>query len=425
MIGRLKPKSEFSRNVLTLMTGTALAQALPIAIAPILTRIYTPEDFGLLALFLAVFAVLSAVVTGRYEMAVMVQENEFQAENMVFLSILVALTMLVLTGLPVLFFSREIAVLLGDERIEFWLYFLPILIFASGVYQSIDYWLNRQKKYRNMAGNKLLQAGGVSLVQLLVSYVNSAGLIIGSVVGHLLSTLFVVKRSKLNFNVFNWKEIKRLGVRHRDYPLFQAPFSMLNSLSTQAPIFFITKFFEASIVGFFSMVIKILSAPAALIAKSIGQVFFQRISEHARQSPELLMGDILHVALKLLVIALLVFSPVLFLGPEIFSVVFGEEWVLAGEFAQVLVFAVVVKFVVSPLSIVFLAIDKIRVGSLWQFIYFITTSVMLFIIYEKEYEYEMFLWIYVIHEVILYSLYFVFIICSVRSFNVINKKGIK
>ncbi|HIF59725.1 MAG: lipopolysaccharide biosynthesis protein [Gammaproteobacteria bacterium] len=422
MIKRLKPKSEFSRNVLTLMTGTALAQALPIAVAPILTRIYTPEDFGLLALFLAVFAVLSAVVTGRYEMAVMAQENEFQAENMVFLSILVALTMLVLTGLPVLFFSREIAVLLGDERIEFWLYFLPILLFASGVYQSIDYWLNRQKKYRNMAGNKLLKAGGISLVQLLVGYVNSAGLIIGSLVGWSLATLFVVKRSKLNFNVFNWKEIKRLGVRHRDYPLFQAPFSVLNSLSTQAPIFFIMKFFEASMVGFFSMVNKILSAPAALIAKSIGQVFFQRISEHARQSPELLMGDILHVALKLLVIALLVFSPVLFLGPEIFSVVFGEEWGVAGEFAQVLVFAVVVKFVVSPLSIVFLAIDKIRVGSLWQFIYFISTSVMLFIVYEYEYEYEMFLWIYVIHEVILYSLYFVFIIYSVRSFNAINKK---
>jgi len=50
MINKLKLKSEFAKNVLTLMTGTTIAQAIPIAISPILTRIYTPEDFGVFAL---------------------------------------------------------------------------------------------------------------------------------------------------------------------------------------------------------------------------------------------------------------------------------------------------------------------------------------------------------------------------------------
>lgn len=414
MITRFIPKSEFSRSVLTLMTGTALAQALPIAIAPILTRMYSPEDFGLLALFLAMFAILSTIATGRYEMAVMAPVHESEAQSMVFLSVLVAFGVFVLTGVPVLLFSKEIAIFLGNESIEIWLYFLPIIVFASGVYQSIDYWLNRQKKYRRMAENKLLQAGGVSLFQVILGLVSSAGLIIGSVIGWSLSSLFIVKKSNLNFSQYDFNEIKRLAVRYKDYPLFQAPFSTLNSMSSQAPIFFITKYFDTSIVGLFSMVIKILGAPTALIAKSIGQVFFQRVSEHAKSSPELLLEDIYRVALKLLMIAVLIFSPILFYGREIFAIVFGNDWAQAGEYAQVLVFSVVIKFIVSPLSTVFLAIDKIRVGSFWQLLYFLTTIVMLFI--ALMYEFQVFLWIYIVHEIILYAIYFSLMIYSVRAY---------
>lgn len=414
MIKQLKQKSEFSRSVLTLITGTALAQALPIAIAPILTRLYTPEDFGLLALFLAIFSVLNTMATGRYEMAIMAPLYDSEAKSLVLLSIFFAFGICVLTGLPIFLFSKEIANFLGNEAIEMWLYFLPITVFFSGVYQSIDYWLNRQKKYRRMAKNKLLQAGGVSLAQMIVGLVSGAGLIIGNVIGRSLSSLLIIKKSKLSISHCSFYEIKRLAFRYRDYPLFQAPFSVLNSLSSQAPIFFVAKFFDASIVGLFSMVIKILSAPAALIAKSIGQVYFQRVSEHAKSSPELLLNDISRLALKLLMIAVLVFSPVLFYGREIFAFIFGNDWAQAGGYAQVLVFAVAIKFVVSPLSVVFLAIDKIRVGSFWQLVYFFTTIVMLYI--ALTFEFEVFLWIYVVHEFILYAIYFSLMIYSVRSY---------
>ena len=90
MINKLKPKSEFSRNVLTLMTGTTIAQAIPIAISPILTRIYTPEDFGMFALYMSVASILSVVATGRYELAIMLPKKDEDAVNIVALSIIIS-----------------------------------------------------------------------------------------------------------------------------------------------------------------------------------------------------------------------------------------------------------------------------------------------------------------------------------------------
>ena len=87
MIRKILPKGEFSRNVLTLMTGTSIAQAIPIAISPILTRIYTPEDFGVFALYMAIATVVSVIATGRYETAIMLPKKDSEAINLFIVSI--------------------------------------------------------------------------------------------------------------------------------------------------------------------------------------------------------------------------------------------------------------------------------------------------------------------------------------------------
>jgi len=90
MLTKLKPKSEFSRNVLTLMTGTTIAQAIPIAISPVLIRIYTSEDFGVFALYMSIASILSVVATGRYEMAIMLPKKDSDAINVVVLSMIIS-----------------------------------------------------------------------------------------------------------------------------------------------------------------------------------------------------------------------------------------------------------------------------------------------------------------------------------------------
>ena len=151
LINKLKPKSEFNRNVLTLMTGTTIAQAIPIAISPILTRIYTPEDFGMFALYMSIASIIAIVATGRYELAIMLPKKDEDAINIVALSIIISFFVSFISLLIVFIFNTQITNILGNPEISIWLYFIPLTVLLTGIYQSFNYWSNRKKQYKRLA----------------------------------------------------------------------------------------------------------------------------------------------------------------------------------------------------------------------------------------------------------------------------------
>ena len=133
MLTKLKARSEFSRNVFALMTGTTIAQAIPIAISPILTRIYTPEDFGVFALYMAIASILSVIATGRYELAIMLPKKDEDAINIAALSIIISFFVSFVSLLIVFVFNAQITNLLGNPEISNWLYFIPLTVLLTGV----------------------------------------------------------------------------------------------------------------------------------------------------------------------------------------------------------------------------------------------------------------------------------------------------
>ncbi|MEA1879149.1 MAG: oligosaccharide flippase family protein, partial [Campylobacterota bacterium] len=153
MLKKLKPKSEFSRNVLTLMTGTTIAQAIPIAISPILTRIYTPEDFGVFALYMAIASIIAVVATGRYEMAIMLPKEEDDVKSIVKLIMILLSAVTFITFCIVFFFNQTITNLFQNPEISNWLYFLPMSIFLVGLYQVYNYLLIREKNFKRLSTN--------------------------------------------------------------------------------------------------------------------------------------------------------------------------------------------------------------------------------------------------------------------------------
>jgi O-antigen/teichoic acid export membrane protein len=190
MIQRLKPKSEFSRNVLTLMTGTTIAQAIPIAISPILTRIYTPEDFGVFALYIAITVIVSVIATGRYELAITLPKKDEDAVNIVALSIIITFFVSVLSFLVVFFLNAKITHLLKNQEISSWLYLVPLTVFFTGIYQSFNYWSNRKKQYKRLSISRVAQSGVTGTSNLTMGFLGfgSSGLILGGLIGQLLAT---------------------------------------------------------------------------------------------------------------------------------------------------------------------------------------------------------------------------------------------
>ena len=156
MINKLKPKSEFSRNVFTLMTGTTLSQAIPIAISPILTRIYSPEEFGIFALYMAFISIGAAIVTGKYEMAVLLPKKNENAKYLIVISIFFTLVFSILFYIIYFSFFKQINNILNIDNCFNDFYLVPVGIFLFAFYNILLQWMNRQKEYKLMTKNRFI-----------------------------------------------------------------------------------------------------------------------------------------------------------------------------------------------------------------------------------------------------------------------------
>lgn len=389
MIQGFKPKSEFSRNIITLMTGTTIAQAIPIAISPILTRMYTPEDFGIFALYISVASIISSMATGRYESAIMLPKEEDDAVNIVILSILISTFISFISLLIVFIFNYKITSLLGNPKISIFLYLIPLSVFLTGLYQSINYWINRQKRYKKLATNRILQSGTTSSSSLLLGYgsVGSIGLISGNILGLLISSYILGKNIYKEDSDFLKKinKIKLLEVakRYIDFPKYDMPAILANTLAQQTPHILFNLFFNATVSGYYYLTQRILQVPIIFIGRAFLDVFKEVASKDF-----LKYGNAREIYLitfnKLVLIG---FVPSVFLycfSTELFVFVFGDNWTIAGEYAQILTPMLFLRFVSSPLSFMFYIGEKQKLNLLMQTVLLIIILYSFFIFNNPE-----------------------------------------
>ncbi|WP_277374434.1 oligosaccharide flippase family protein [Pseudomonas sp. AA-38] len=405
-------RSDFLRNVLTLMTGTTVAQAIPIAAMPLLTRLYTPEDFGVLALYMSLAGMISVVITARYEVAVMLPERDEDAASLVSLSICIAGVISLALLIVVFTFNENIQALLNNTAIGPWLYLLPITVFVTGLWQALNYWNNRAKKFKRLAISRVAQGGGMTVAQFVLSALSAGGLILGYLAGQVSGLLVFLTRT--------WREDRAVlsqvsaatmlenARRYSKFPKYSTLGALLDNAAVQMPVLMLSKFYDTHIVGIFSLTFRALNLPMGLIATSFSQVLFQRFVVLQRESPDRLAPFVLKLFFGLLglMVPLVIFVCVV--GPDLFALVFGETWRRAGDYATVLIFAVAIRFAVSPLSTILAMDHNVKIGTLWQVIYFVTITSTLYIF--RHAGIETFLIAFTLHEIVLYCLYLGFII---------------
>ena len=370
MIDKLKPKSEFNRNVLTLLTGTTIAQAIPVAISPILTRIYTPEDFGIFALFLAIISIFGSIANGRYELAIMLPEKDEDAINIFALGLIIVSILSISLFLIIILFHDSIMQFLNNDEIGLWLYFSPIAIFFIGFFNVLNYFNTRKKYYKNIATSKVIKSIIMAILQLLIGFFKQgpAGLIIG----YMMSLFF--SNWKLFENILKDKELLRKisldniriqAKRFINFPKISMWGVLANTLSIQLTNMLISTFFNLSTLGFYSLVQKILGMPSTLIGGSIGQVYFQTATKEKQQTGKTIT-IFMHTLKKLLIIALSVYGLLYFIVEDLFAIVFGEEWRIAGIYAQLILPLFFIRFVYASVSTTYSIFDKLHIELIWQ-----------------------------------------------------------
>jgi len=354
--------SEFYKNVLTLVSGTAIAQAIPILISPILTRLYSPSDFGLIALYLAIVNIFVIIATGRYNLAIMLPEDEKEASDLKYLSIYINLVVSIILLLVVLIFNDQITTILDNEDISVWLYFIPLSVFLRALYQIYEYYENRSKHYKAISFANVSQSLGTSITRAGMGFMHlgSFGMIASSILGALTGGLHIRYLSRKNIVSFpkpSLHSLKLVAKRFKKFPLFTMPSNGLNTLSVQIPVILLTRFFNAGIVGFYSFSHRMLSMPMFIIGRSFAQVYFQKASTLKYKKKEL--ADFTYsVYKKLLIIGIMPMSIIGVWGDYIFSFVFGDEWVIAGVYSQFLSIWFLFNFISSPLSQIFSVLEK-------------------------------------------------------------------
>lgn len=372
MIRKYKPRSEFSRNVLTLMTGSMIAQAIPIAISPILTRIYTPEDFGMFALYMSIASLFAIFATGRYELAIMLPKKEEDAVNILVLSIMIAFLVSMLSFIIIFLFNQEIVSWLGNASLSNWLYVIPLSVLFTGLYQSFNYWNNRKKAYKRLAVSRVTQSATTGSVNLGMGWsgFGVSGLIVAGLSGQLAATTVlgrtIWKHDKKILRCIDKLKIFALIKKYKKFPLLNLPNAVIDSFRLSGINLLIAKYFATATLGQFSLAWKMVQVPIVLVGGSLAQVFFQKVSSSKK-------SDLYAIIVKYIKKASLISAPIFLLvylfSEDVFGFVFGKDWVLAGEAASVMAPWLFINFVSSPLVSIMLILNKQELVLLFSLFY--------------------------------------------------------
>lgn len=347
-------RKKFFLSVGVLAGGTGLSQAIMLAMSPVLTRIYTPTDFSMLAAYTALTSILSVAACLRFDIAIPLPEKDDEAANLLSLSLLFAFIVAVATMLIVAVSPKGIAAILRNPGMEPLLWLVPLGVFANAAYSAMQLWATRKKQFSNIARIKLVQALGASGTQIGggVLAPSPAWLLLGAVVNYGLGAILLAKGMVAGGRAM-WRAISFPAMvaafrAYSAFPKFSALEAIANSSSILLPVLMISALAAAPEAGFLLLAMQAMQAPMGLIGTSISQVYFSGAAEEWKkgtldESTAAMLGLLTRFGV----------GPIIFvclLAPEIFSLVFGQGWHRSGELVMWMGPWLVLQFLASPVS---------------------------------------------------------------------------
>lgn len=354
--------NNFLKNASQMISGTVTAQFIIILTAPILTRLFAPDEMGILAIFAALVAILGSLSTLRYEIAIPLVRKSIEASSLLLLSILVNLAYSLLVGLVLYFFHEPILDILNAQVLSAFLWTIPVAIFFNGLVKSFTYWALRNESFSDIAITRIQQGGGMAIAQITLGFLNYGvfGLIIGYVFGFLSGLTRLIFHwyktgSKLILN-HKFNMLKAAGIEHRDLPLYSNWGALINVIGLQLPIIMFASFFSPYLAGLYMLAQRVANAPVQLIAESVGKVFYISAIKESKN------GDLLSLVktiFQLLVkISIFPFIFIALISPDLFYFVFGSEWEEAGVYLQFMVIWLLSSFIFVPLMTLFAVLNR-------------------------------------------------------------------
>ncbi len=406
------------KNMAVYATGTGFAKLIGFISIPIITRIYSPEDLGVLSVFIALSVLLVPFGTMRYSIALPLPKQDAVASNLAVLCFSTLLFMTLLSTFILWMVAEPVLELLSMQAIiEYW-WILPIVLFGAGIYEILSGWATREKAFKTLAKTKVHQAfmGAITKISLGLLGIMPMGLLIGQMVGQVSGVLSL---SRIFFTKFKFRDIKKARVifllnRYVDFPKYRLPSELLLVFSMQAPLLFSAFIFGAEITGQIGLALMAMGLPIALIGFTTGQAYYAEIAKIGQKEPKKIYQITKDITKTMFLFSLVPFLILVFFGPWLFQFVFGSEWQQAGLFASLLSVYLLTQFISSPLINALTVFDKQK---LFLFIN-IRRVLLVLIVFTVSFAFSL----SVVYTLLLYSILLAlhYLLVTVKVFRVIN-----
>ena len=273
--------SPFGSDVLTLVTGTAIAQVITVLASPIITRLYGPESFGLLALFTSITSIVGVIACLRYELAIILPESDEDAANVFGLCIIFVTLMSVVSIIPLFLFHEPLLIFLKAPGLASFLWLIPPVIFVSGIFLALNYWNTRTKHFHRLSTARVFRSFASTGTQLglgFLGYASGGALIGASIFGQIVSTLALgiqIFRDHISFfrEHISRARMKEVLKRYNNFSKYDIWSALLNSLSWQIPVFLLSYFFSTTVVGYYSLGMMMIQLPMSFIGGRLRRCF--------------------------------------------------------------------------------------------------------------------------------------------------------
>ena len=353
--GAMLPRAQgkFLTHVVALVVGNGVAQAINAAGSLGLAWLFAPAAYGMFAVFVAAVSFVAVVGGGRYELSIMLPDEDEEAANILTLSTLILLAVSVLFAIVIAVFHERFNRLFGYPPGSGWLWSMPIALIVMGMYQILTFWASRMKRFTDVARSRVCQAVGILGGQLGLFFVYGGvgfALIGGWIFGQSLGVVFLLvqimrKEGAFLVRAHNWGVIRAAVIKYKDFPLYKAPYSFVSNASTQCVPLILQLFSSLTVLGLYSMASRIVYLPVTLIASSMNQVFYEKAAT------ELRFGRMEGFVTRILRIQTVLATPVLVLitvdAKVLFTSFLGAKWAGAGLYAAILVWVAYLSFLTS------------------------------------------------------------------------------
>lgn len=349
------------RGFLALVSGTAAGQGLAILAAPVLSRLYSPSAFGVFIFILTISGILAVVASLRLDYAIPLTSSLDEARNLTRASMWSSAIVGALTLAGVVVFDGPLSSFAGFEFLP-WGLWLPLLVTLTAVFNILSQAALRSRKYGAVARRTVIQGVGTVVGQLGAAIVSRSpgGLLSGQLLGRSLGIVALARTSKTLLRRADEETPRATMRRYWRFPVVFAPSALINTLGASLPLLVVASRYGVHEAGLLGLTQRLAAVPAALVGVAVGQVFSAEISARIRNGQSHNRDLFLRTAYRLGVLGFVITVGLFTIAPWLLPVALGHRWAGSGGYAEATALVVGVGFVISPLSFVFLAYERVR-----------------------------------------------------------------